>query len=93
MTKPPLKKHHLLVLRALYDLHLSNKDWAYTFAMIGEQCRDGVLKSDVRRIVRFLKRRGYVQYVHCFSEDDYQVNGSGHMITAEGICYLQELPK
>ena len=52
MTKPPLKKHHLLVLRALYDLHLSNKDWAYTFAMIGEQCRDGVLKSDVRRIVR-----------------------------------------
>lgn len=87
----PLKRHHVNVLQALYDLHVLNSEYAWTFSSIAEQCGEGVLKSDVRRIVRFLKRRGYVEYTRCFSDDDYLVNGSGHTIKAEGILYLQSL--
>lgn len=88
----PLKNHHLIVLRAMYDLNKQNH-YLWSFSRIAEACKDGVLKSDVRRIVRFLKRRGYVEYSQAFSEDDYQVCGSGHIITIAGIQYLQELPK
>ena len=86
----PLKKHHLIVLRALYDLNNQNR-YLWTFSRIGEACKDGVLKSDIRRIVRFLKRRGYVEYSVAWSEDDALVCGSGHMITAEGIRYILEI--
>lgn len=87
----PLKRHHVVVLKALYDLHVRNNECAWTFSMIAEQCGEGVLKSDVRRIVRFLKRRGYVEYTTCFLEDDYLANGSGHYIKAEGIMYLNKI--
>ena len=87
----PLKKHHLIVLRALYDLNNQNR-YLWTFSRIGEACKDGVLKSDIRRIVRFLKRRGYVEYSQAFSEDNALVCGSGHIITIAGIQYIQELP-
>ena len=90
---PPLKRHHLAVLTALYELHVSNQHYVWTFSSIAEQCESEVAKSDVRRIVRFLKRRGYVEYTHAFSEDDYLVNGSGHMITHQGIAYIKELPE
>lgn len=86
----PLKKHHLIVLRALYDLNNQNR-YLWTFSSIAEACKDGVLKSDIRRIVRFLKRRGYVEYSVAWSEDDALVCGSGHMITAEGIRYILEI--
>lgn len=86
----PLKKHHLIVLRAMYDLNNQNR-YLWTFNRIGEACADGVLKSDIRRIVRFLKRRGYVEYSVAWSEDEPQVVGSGHMITAEGIRYILEI--
>lgn len=89
----PLKRHHIVVLQALYDLHVHNNTYAWTFSSIAEQCGEGVLNSDVRRIVRFLKRRGYVEYTRCFSEDDYLVNGSGHIISHQGIKYIKELPE
>ena len=89
---PPLKKHHLVVLRAMYELNQTNH-YLWTFSSIAEACKGEVLKSDIRRIVRFLKRRGYVEYSQAFSEDDYQVCGSGHIITHQGISYLQELPQ
>lgn len=89
---PPLKKHHLAVLQAMYELNQRNH-YLWTFSSIAEACKDGVLKSDIRRIVRFLKRRGYVEYSVAWSEDEPQVMGSGHIITIAGIQYLQELPK
>ena len=89
----PLKRHHVVVLKALYDLHVSNSECAWTFSSIAEQCGEGVLKSDVRHIVRFLKRRGYVEYTRCFSEDDSLVNGSGHIISHQEIKYIKELPE
>ena len=90
---PPLKRHHLAVLKVMYDLHVRNPHWVWTFSSIAECCESEIAKSDVRRIVRFLKRRGYVEYTHAFSEDDSLVNGSGHMITAAGIRYVKELPE
>lgn len=89
---PPLKRHHLAVLKVMYDLHVRNPEWVWTFNSIAECCESEVAKSDVRRIVRFLKRRGYVEYTRAFSEDDYKVNGSGHMITHQGITHLKDLP-
>ena len=89
---PPLKKHHLVVLRAMYELNQTNH-YLWTFSSIAETCKGEVLKSDIRRIVRFLKRRGYVEYSQAFSEDDHQVCGSGHIITHQGITYIQEFTK
>ena len=88
----PLKKHHLIVLQAMYDMNQKNQ-YVWTFSCIAETCKDKVLKSDIRRIVRFLKRRGYVEYSVAWSEDEPMVMGSGHIITIAGIQYLQELPK
>lgn len=73
------------------NLALAASGRFWTFSRIGEACADGVLKSDIRRIVRFLKRRGYVEYSVAWSEDEPQVVGSGHMITAEGIRYILEI--
>ena len=87
---PPLKKHHLAVLQAMYELNQRNH-YLWTFSSIAEACKGEVLKSDIRRIVRFLKRRGYVEYSVAWSEDDALVCGSGHMITAEGIRYILEI--
>lgn len=91
----PLNRRALLVLQAMQRLHQHNSDYLYTFKRIGNEVGPDVLKSDIRKTVRFLKRRGYVQYSQAFSEDDYFAAGSGHMITAEGILYLNnlELPK
>lgn len=86
---PPLKPMHVIVLKALYNLHLDNQDYCWTYSHIGNEVGVlGGIVSDTRRTVRFLKRRGYVSYHHCFSEDDGLAMGSGHFITAEGINYL-----
>lgn len=88
-----MRLHHIQVLKALYKLHVRESHYVWTFSTIAEEVEGTVLKSDVRRIVRYLKRKGYVEYTQCFSEDDYQVNGSGHIITAEGIRLIKELPE
>lgn len=77
----------------MYDLHVRNSHYVWTYYTIKESAEKlGILNSNVRRYVRYLKKHGYVEYLHAYSEDDNLVNGSGHIITAKGIRYIQELP-
>ena len=62
---------------------------ALTFKEIGEKA--GLNRRQVKRAVHSLVHCGFVQYDRAlWREDRYQLAGSGHSCTVEGIIALEE---
>lgn len=90
-----LGEHHLIVLKALYDLHEDNPEWLWTFKRIQQRCAHNgheMMFSQVRKIVRFLKRKELAFYSQAFTEE-LLTAGSGHCISAYGEEILKEYQK
>lgn len=90
-----LKRKHLIILAAMDSLGKDHPDWLFTFARIASRCEHmgyPMPLSEVRRIVRFLKRKELVWYSQTFT-DELLTCGSGHALTKEGEIFIRDYLK
>lgn len=75
------------VLETMKHLHEQNGEVAWYYRHIATEC--GMEEAETRRVVRALKRNGYVAHVvGLIDEYDGMLKGSGHWITPKGLSAL-----
>lgn len=82
---------HLRVLDALYELTLPQGEMCVCFAPLARRCK--IDRARVRRVTRFLARKGFAEYHRgLVREDDGTFAGSGYCITHAGVKVIESLP-
>lgn len=79
---------HAAILAELYHLTRPNGEMCVGFNPIVKRLE--MQRSDVRRIVRHLARKGLAEYWRGLWSDDGQVAGAGYCVTEAGQSALQE---
>lgn len=87
-----MKKEHLKVLLALGD-SLSDGGRADGFYVPFQPVikRTFFSRSEVRRIIRLLKRKGLTEFCSGLSDHDGELRGSGYRPTEEGWKIIDEM--
>jgi len=80
---------HRMVLKALNKFTEEQGEWNYVnFKTLSEDTK--MDRSEVRRIVRHLTRKGLAEFAKGLWTEDGDPYGSGYCITAKGIVVLEE---
>ena len=81
-----LNRDHLAVLNALDTLTRPHGEMCVGFVPMME-CVE-MERAEIRRLVRFLARRGHAEFHRGLMTEEGELAGAGYCITPEGICDL-----